>query len=269
MHLDLNNPVDHTLAMDRHTAGVNLMMGPTNSRRRLKETHQDHVDKLQRQRHVDELQRLRDTPRQRPSLPVDELQRLYINMDLILFDNLSKQNHAKKLQAPLIKYDDSDEMQALAQRMLDAYVVDGTEPLVTMLEPFDDMSSEDEYDPNSGLPYIPRLKINRRRVDAALMISNTVADLAVERRAAECAARTLHYHCTRVRPWLHVRAMKQVAAEIRKVGATKRSKERSELGPAPHGFSYVQLENQVYLVADNGDGSMVYIAEASAMVICR
>ncbi|KAJ7448390.1 hypothetical protein FB451DRAFT_1187813 [Mycena latifolia] len=168
-----------------------------------------------------------------------------------------------------LRYEDDEETKAIAQRMLDAYVADGTDPLVTMLEPFDDMSSEEEYDPNCGLPYVPRLKIDRRPADAVLMISGTLAQLESEHLAADSAARTMQYYSSRFIPWLHVHAMKQVAAEIHDLGAIKRSMERAELGPAPHEFSYVQLENQVYLVADDGDGSMVYIAEASTVLICR
>ncbi|KAJ7434291.1 hypothetical protein FB451DRAFT_1419022 [Mycena latifolia] len=291
MPLDLNNPTDFALAMDRRTAGMSPTLGPTESRRRVHQARQDLVDKLQCQRRVDELQCLRDASRKRPSplkmtsppipLPTPpssssltmgaaDLQKgeRYTNMDFILFKNLEK-TRAKKPPAPPAEYEDDEETKAIAQRMLDAYVADGTDPLVTMLEPFDDMSSEEEYDPNCGLPYVPQLKIDRRRADAVLMISGTLAQLESERLAADSAARTMQYYSSRFIPWPHVHAMKQVAAEIHDLGATKRSMERVELGPAPHGFSYVQLENQVYLVADDGDGSMVYIAEASTVLICR
>ncbi|KAJ7440763.1 hypothetical protein FB451DRAFT_717148 [Mycena latifolia] len=290
MALDLSNSADLALAMDRRTAGVSPTLGPTESRRRLKEVRQDVVDKLQTRRRVDELERLRHAPRKRSSPPKqtwpptassllapslstvhggsiagpqqsERYSRLNFNFPSAL---LPRKNRAKKPQADP---EDDEETRAIAQHMLDAYVANGTEPLVTMLEPFDDidLSSEDEYDPSCGLPYCPRLNIDRRRVDAVLMISGTLAQLEIERQAAEKVAM---YHRTRVIPWLFVHAMKQVAAEIRSVGAVKKSMERAELGPAPHGFCYVQVEDRVYLIADDGDGSMVYIAEASAVIVC-
>jgi hypothetical protein len=37
------------------------------------------------------------------------------------------------------------------------------------------------------------------------------------------------------------RTMVQVAAQILEVGASKRRLEKGEIGPAPHGFQYIQL----------------------------
>lgn len=98
-------------------------------------------------------------------------------------------------------------------------------------------SSEEEYDLNSSLPYVPRVKISRRRTNALLMISNTIAQLEVEARAAERQERAKRY-----RLWPHVKAeMARVAAQIREVGAQRKSQETEEIGPGPPGFHYVQV----------------------------
>ncbi|KAJ7302315.1 hypothetical protein DFH08DRAFT_826803 [Mycena albidolilacea] len=51
--------------------------------------------------------------------------------------------------------------------------------------------------------------------------------------------------------------LEPVAAQIVEVGATKRSRERAEVGPAPHGFEYVQVGESVFLTAIEGNGSMM------------
>ncbi|KAJ7458438.1 hypothetical protein FB451DRAFT_1507580 [Mycena latifolia] len=270
--------------MDRRTAGVSPTLGPTESRRRLKEVRQDVIDKLQTRRRVDELEHLRHALRKHSSPPKQTWPPPHLRFSLHLYQPCTmevyrlnfnfpsalsprKKNRAKKPQADP---EDDEETRAIAQHMLDAYVANGTEPLVTMLEPFDDidLSSEDKYDLSCGLPYCPRLNIDRRRVDAVLMISGMLAQLETERQAAEKAEKVAYVPPHARIPWLFVHAMKQVATEIRSVGAVKKSMKRVELGPAPHGFCYVQVEDRVYLIADDGDGSMVYIAEASAVIVC-
>ncbi|KAJ7088244.1 hypothetical protein C8R44DRAFT_892171 [Mycena epipterygia] len=162
-------------------------------------------------------------------------------------------------------YYDDDETVALAQQMLSKYEADGKDPLDDMPNLVDMIPSTvgDDYDPHGGLPYFPRPDINIRHMNALCLISGAMARLDTEKTAAKREARA-----KRLTPWPHMRVeMIQVAAQIIEVGAAKRSAERQEVGPAPIGFCYVQIRDQVYLVEDGGDGSMIYVAEAATVVI--
>jgi hypothetical protein len=94
-------------------------------------------------------------------------------------------------------------------------------------------SDDDEYDPASGLPYMPRFKISRHRAHAMVVVAAWIG--AQEAHAEQAAKRA-------TRQWRDAkRTMVQVVAQILEVGANKRRLEKSEIGPAPHGFQYVQL----------------------------
>ncbi|KAJ7277864.1 hypothetical protein C8J57DRAFT_1222646 [Mycena rebaudengoi] len=56
-------------------------------------------------------------------------------------------------------------------------------------------------------------------------------------------------------------------SDILRVGAEKRSKECAELGPAPSGFSYIQIGDNIHLTATDGNGSTMYIAHAASVRI--
>ncbi|KAJ7094837.1 hypothetical protein C8R44DRAFT_890267 [Mycena epipterygia] len=136
-------------------------------------------------------------------------------------------------------YYDDDETVALAEEMLAKYAADGKDPL-------DDISSFDI-----------------RRMNALCLISAAMARLDDERLAAKRQARVEW-----LAPWPHMRAsMGQVATQIVEFSAAKRATERQEVGPAPVGFSYVQLGDQIYLAADDGDGSLIYMVEADAVIL--
>ncbi|KAJ7075022.1 hypothetical protein B0H15DRAFT_956837 [Mycena belliarum] len=260
MALDMNNPAEHQRAMDRRTAGVGPLMGPTESRRKVRELRLQRIgdleirrqnaasapfDDLLEQMHPAMLQG-RDTFN-----PIDKLKRYSsASPDLDSAKNFrqiperpraGRTKAQRRTQGAVDDDSDDEETKYIAQAMLDQYIAHGTDPLETMLEPCesDEMSSSEED--NSGLPYVPRPKIHRRRVLAVLRIQGQIAQIENERHAAERAARTLQY-ATRDVPWLHARTMKRVMAEVRTVGTSKKAAEREEKGPAPCGFSYIQVE---------------------------
>ncbi|KAJ7699406.1 hypothetical protein B0H16DRAFT_1749439 [Mycena metata] len=125
--------------------------------------------------------------------------------------------------------------------------------------------SSDEWDPNSKLPYMPRLKVDKRIANALVMVAAPIGRLQKDLRAHDQEVIQERY-----RPWPSAReAMAQVTAEIVAVGAERKLTEREEIGPAPLGFSYVQFNDQIYLARDDGDESMVYVAEADSVIICQ
>jgi hypothetical protein len=144
----------------------------------------------------------------------------------------------------------------------------------------DSSSDKDEWNPNGGLPYFPRRKINRRVANGLTMIATTLGQLEADQYAEERRIRAERYV-----PWPHMRiAMQAVVAQIVVVGAAKKSMERSELGPAPHRFCYVQVgcvyrashiqktnwfdhSDEIYLASEDGNGLLVYVAEADMVLI--
>jgi hypothetical protein len=94
-------------------------------------------------------------------------------------------------------------------------------------------SDDDEYDPASGLPYMSRFKISRRRAHAMVVVAARIG--AQEAHAEQAAKRAARQRRDAKR------TMVQVAAQILEVGASKRRLEKGEIGPAPHGFQYIQL----------------------------
>ncbi|KAJ7032310.1 hypothetical protein C8F04DRAFT_1185157 [Mycena alexandri] len=152
----------------------------------------------------------------------------------------------------------------LAEQMLDSFKAGKGDPFDLLdaaprsTSPASD--SSDEWDPNSKLPYMPRLKIDKRVVNALVMVAGPLGRLETDLRAHD-----LEVARERYRPWPSAReAMVRVAAEIVVVGAERKSAERQEIGPAPLGFNHVQFNDQIYLARDNGDESMIYIAEADS-----
>ncbi|KAJ7351940.1 hypothetical protein DFH08DRAFT_805239 [Mycena albidolilacea] len=61
--------------------------------------------------------------------------------------------------------------------------------------------------------------------------------------------------------------LEPVAVQIIEVGAAKRSRERAEVGPAPHGFEYVQVRESVFLTAIEGNGSMMYVGTSDSIFV--
>ncbi|KAJ6552338.1 hypothetical protein DFH09DRAFT_1319378 [Mycena vulgaris] len=216
MALDMSNPLERQLAMDRRSAGICPRLGPRTATIKLKQERNAHVEELQRLREqqerttrVEELQRRRDAPRKRVSpekAPAGPLRKR-------VKSTLKPELKIPKLHTNRGEYRDDEETTAIAQRMLEKFQADGVDPLEDMLQPSDDMSSEEEYDPNCGLPYCPRLKVDRRRLHAVCMISGTLAQLEAERLAAEQKAKDRFYAMRSV-PVVHAEAMKRVAAQI-------------------------------------------------------
>ncbi|KAJ7661221.1 hypothetical protein B0H17DRAFT_1212247 [Mycena rosella] len=124
-----------------------------------------------------------------------------------------------------------------------------------------DASDEDEFDPDAGLPYCPRWNISSRRANAMVILASRLTkDEWLECEQADLALRQQEQYRKQAE-----NAMVPVAAELILVGALRKSLEREEIGPAPHGFQYIQLEEAVYLTRGGGDGSLVYIASADSV----
>ncbi|KAJ7761422.1 hypothetical protein B0H16DRAFT_1456172 [Mycena metata] len=105
--------------------------------------------------------------------------------------------------------------------------------------------SSDEWDPNSKLPYMPRLKLDKRIANALVMVAAPIGQLQKDLRAHDQEVIQERY-----RPWPSAReAMAQITAEIVAVGAEKKLMEREEIGPAPLGFSHLQF-NDIILSTD-------------------
>ncbi|KAJ7605718.1 hypothetical protein B0H17DRAFT_1154206, partial [Mycena rosella] len=96
----------------------------------------------------------------------------------------------------------------------------------------------DEFDPDAGLPYCPRWNISSRRANAMVILASRLTeDEWLEREQADLALRQQEQYRKQAE-----HAMVPVAAELISVGALRKSLEREEIGPAPHGFQYIQLE---------------------------
>ncbi|KAF7373739.1 hypothetical protein MSAN_00585000 [Mycena sanguinolenta] len=121
---------------------------------------------------------------------------------------------------------DDDVTVALAEHMLQAFKAGHGHPLdLWKSPPVVDSSSEDddEWDTEVACPTLER-----------------------DQRAEERRRRAERYA-----PWPHMRvAMQTVLTEVVAVGAVKKLLERDEIGPAPLGFHYVQVKDQVYLASE-------------------
>ncbi|KAJ6478365.1 hypothetical protein C8R45DRAFT_1007110 [Mycena sanguinolenta] len=174
--------------------------------------------------------------------------------------------HLVKTRKPGPRIVDDEETVALAEHMLDAFKAGHGHPLDLWASPpaIDSSSDEeDEWDPDGGLPYCPRRRISWRVANALSMITLTIGQLERDQRAEERRLRAEHYA-----PWPHMRvAMQAVLAEVLQIGAVKKMLERVEIGPAPHGFCYIQVNDEVYLASEDEDGSTVYVGEAARVLI--
>ncbi|KAJ7758451.1 hypothetical protein DFH07DRAFT_958298 [Mycena maculata] len=142
-------------------------------------------------------------------------------MDYVLGTPRKKKDHAAE-------YRDSPETLAMADVMLVEYYSRRRDHLADYRPVAGESeSSEEEYDPNSTLPYIPRLKISKRRVNAFLLIHGTIARLEAKEKAAATAARLAARLAERARMKA---AMSPVFAQIVDVGAARKSTQ--EVGPA-------------------------------------
>ncbi|KAF7354531.1 hypothetical protein MSAN_01365500 [Mycena sanguinolenta] len=277
MALDLTDPGQRQLAMDRLAVGVGPVLG----------RHASVVMKQIRHARVDELQRHRAAARQRALKQIPNNSSAAENdvhtamspevfegiktstspnrLPFVLPSNIIRSLKARKTGPRIV---DDNVTVALAEHMLNAFKAGHGHPLdLWKSPPVVDSSSEDddEWDPNGGLPYCPRRKINWRVANALSMITLTIGQLERDQRAEERRLRAERYA-----PWPHIRvAMHSVLAEVVAVGAVKKLLERDEIGPAPLGFCYVQVKDQVYLASEDGDGSMVYVGEADRVVVCR
>ncbi|KAJ7914616.1 hypothetical protein B0H13DRAFT_2325204 [Mycena leptocephala] len=231
MALDLSNPQERQLALDRLAVGVGPTLGrrATAERKRITKARMSCGDT--------------ETPPAGPAILASSKHRRSLTNSRFLFleARLAPLKHLGDLQGADL---DDPETLALAQQMVDSFKAGLGDPFDLWQNPpvADDSSSdEDEWNPNGGLPYFPRRKINRRVANALTMIVTTLGQLEADQYAEE--------------------------RRIRAERAAKKSMERCELGPAPHRFCYVQVGDEIYLASEDGDGSLVYVAEADMVLI--
>ncbi|KAJ7251252.1 hypothetical protein C8J57DRAFT_1238617 [Mycena rebaudengoi] len=109
----------------------------------------------------------------------------------------------------------------------------------------------------------PRWNVSKQRANAMVIAASESFAAEVQERERRREARRQLYV-----PWESARCgMALVAQDILRVGAEKRSKECAELGPAPSGFSYIQIGDNIHLTATDGNGSTMYIAHAASVRI--
>ncbi|KAJ7447051.1 hypothetical protein B0H11DRAFT_2214448 [Mycena galericulata] len=172
----------------------------------------------------------RDVASEAPNPPADvdfqKGERLQ-DMDFTLLQRLKKGIVADR--------EDDAETIALAEHMLAQYEAGCRDHLEDTSPIPGEVLSEDEYDPDSILPYVPRLKISPRRMNALSMINATIARLEAE---ADAARREERARRVKVR-------MERLAAQI--AAALRSSKERVEVTAAPPGFFYVQVAYVLFL----------------------
>ncbi|KAJ7029545.1 hypothetical protein C8F04DRAFT_1264809 [Mycena alexandri] len=200
----------------------------------------------------------------------------YVDMDYVLAEGIRASTAAKRFSFPMLKLGKrvktaaalEQESEALAEDLLNSFKAGLGDPFDLLSGPTgldDDSSSEEEWDPKSKLPYMPRRKLDKRLANALIMIAAPLGQIERELRAHDrevAQERLLPSSQSRI-------AMQAVAAQIALVGTVQRSEEREEVGPAPHGFCYVQVNDQVYLTSEGGNGSMVYVGEADRIFICH
>ncbi|KAJ7687249.1 hypothetical protein B0H17DRAFT_1136375 [Mycena rosella] len=250
--------------MDHLASGFAPTAGPADLRRRVHDM---------RQRRVNELQRLRDTLRRRgpPRQPLTGAvlasQHTHPRPNGIACLQKGERQVAVDYTLFHALRDEDSETLRLAAAMLEKYQLDRVDPLEAVLAPCaeDEMSSEEEYNAELGLDYCPRRKFDVRHIDAFCMIAISLGEIDARAREEERASKALKY-AQRPVPEPHTAVMRRVMAQLQDVIKTT---ETVEIGPAPHGFSYLQLGEEIYLVADNGDGSMVYMSQAQDVFIRR
>jgi hypothetical protein len=91
---------------------------------------------------------------------------------------------------------DDEETLALAQQMVDSFKASLGDPFdLWQNPPVVDSSDEDgdEWNPNSGLPYFPHRKINRRVANALTMIATRLGQLEADQYAEERCVRVERY----------------------------------------------------------------------------
>ncbi|KAJ7928225.1 hypothetical protein B0H13DRAFT_2311767 [Mycena leptocephala] len=244
MALDLSNPRERQLAMDRLAVGVGPTLG-------------QHATAAMKK-----IRKARVVASRRATSCCHSIHGHY------LFDESRappKQRTPVKIPRSLHDEDDAETL-AMAEQMLESFKAGLGDPFDLWQNPpaiNSNSDDDDEWDPKSGLAYCPRLRINTRVANALTMIATTLGQLEADQYAEERRIRAERYV-----PWPHMRlAMQAVAAQIVTVCAEKRSLERDEISPAPHGFCYIQVKDQVYLASENDEGSLVYVAEADRVLV--
>ncbi|KAJ7431393.1 hypothetical protein B0H11DRAFT_1941794 [Mycena galericulata] len=256
MSLDMNDPQQYGLAMDRLAAGIGptwaLKLPSRNGARR-----ELFLEELQRQRRAETAEET--TMRQNRVAALDRLRQNSRKKDAKraptrLATALSVPPAPTRLAAAL------SVSPATSPPSRSEEVVRPLPPTFTNIgclldyacfereADWSDPSSEDEFDPNGILPYCPWYKISSGR-------AKEMYDQSMRRVVEDAQAELAVKRAMRQRQQAK-REMAAVAAQIIQVGAWKKALERAEIGPAPLGFQYVQIGEDIYLARSEWDPSM-------------
>ncbi|KAJ7463447.1 hypothetical protein B0H11DRAFT_2240922 [Mycena galericulata] len=253
MSLDMNDPQQYGLAMDRLAAGIGPTLGPQAT---IKKRRQARVEELQRQRRAETAEET--TMRQNRVAALDRLRQNSRKKDAKraptrLATALSVPPAPTRLAAALSVSPATSPPPAQKKYgcLLDYACFEREAD-------WSDPSSEDEFDPNGILPYCPWYKISSGR-------AKEMYDQSMRRVVEDAQAELAVKRAMRQRQQAK-REMAAVAAQIIQVGAWKKALERAEIGPAPLGFQYVQIGEDIYLARSEWDPSMVYVAPALSTI---
>ncbi|KAJ7491795.1 hypothetical protein B0H11DRAFT_2228598 [Mycena galericulata] len=254
MSLDMNDPQQYGLAMDRLAAGVGPTLGPQAT---TKKRRQARVEELQRQRRAETAEET--TMRQNRVAALDRLRQS------------SRKKDAKQAPTRLATALSAPPAPTRLATALSAPPAASPPPAQKdygcLLDyacfereaDWSEASSEDEFDPNGILPYCPRYNISSGRAKEMYIQSmRRVVEVAQAELAVKRAMRQREQA---------KRQMAAVAAQILQVGAWKKALERAEIGPAPLGFQFLQIGEDIYLARSERDPSMVYVAPALSVYI--
>ncbi|KAK7049197.1 hypothetical protein R3P38DRAFT_2505388 [Favolaschia claudopus] len=162
------------------------------------------------------------------------------------------------------EYADDEYTTALAEAMVEDFKAGLGDPsdLWQFPPPDEDSDSDasEEYDPDA----VPRRKISTRIAMALVIAASSLGKLEMEVDAEEIRLRRERYAPSPY-AWL---IMQPVFASILDVGACKTVLEYREVGPAPVGYTHIQVYDQVHLRKDL-DGSTSYVGEADCTRVVR
>ncbi|KAJ6499594.1 hypothetical protein C8R47DRAFT_1211885 [Mycena vitilis] len=281
MSYDMSNPTERAMANARRDAGIGPTLGPQQASRkrrraRAEELYQQrsglmHTDEAERRKRVAYLEHLRYGPRVPKTTPKSGLVKLsdIRRADLAVKSAPSKDKPAatliKSTTKQRVRYDYDDPEGGFVRE------TDTVVPVFYREPDWSEASDDDEYNPAAGLPYMPRWNISTRRANAMIVVAAreaaSEAKAEAERKQAAGQRREAKRWLAQVLAQIREvgaqrrfakaagsrreaqRMMLQVLAQIQKLGAQRRFLEKAEIGPAPHGFQYVQTGYKLVLLA--------------------
>ncbi|KAJ7239438.1 hypothetical protein C8J57DRAFT_1372553 [Mycena rebaudengoi] len=256
--LDMNDPKQRQLAHDRLKAGVGPTMDSRAAVRERRKLWDDRVEKIHRERaasalksppspvlpELDQIRRQRTIsyPRSTPLTPLQQLEP-YRKTPL-----QPRRPPTMALMLPLAALPKVPDPIKEIYKPMDPF--EGKPCFYTQPD-WSDASTDEDDEVMPDAP--PRWNVSRRRANAMVVAVSVSFRAKVEELERNRAARL-----ARQVPWESARlTMAQVASEIIAHGAEKKSMERHELGPAPCGFEYLTIGEEVHLARTDGNGSTI------------